>query len=178
MKFVKTKLEGLFIVECAKHTDHRGVFVKTLHQETFEKQNLPNDFCESYYSISNKDTIRGMHFQTPPYHHEKLVYVPQGKILDVILDIRKASPTYGQYEMVELSAKNARMVYIPKGLAHGFVTQEDNTNVTYLQTTMYAPKNDKGIRYDSFGFPWEIKTPILSDRDKNFPKFQDYQSPF
>ena len=119
-----------------------------------------------------------MHFQTPPYDHIKLVYVPYGSITDVVLDIRKESITYGKYLSIELSANNGKILIIPKGLAHGFKSLEDNTNVTYMQTTSYAPSNDSGIRFDSFGFDWGLDNPLTSHRDLSFPTLKEFDTPF
>jgi dTDP-4-dehydrorhamnose 3,5-epimerase/CDP-3, 6-dideoxy-D-glycero-D-glycero-4-hexulose-5-epimerase len=178
MEFIEMDISGLFLIKPKKFEDIRGRFVKTFHRETLESYNLNSDFKESFYSISQKNVLRGMHFQTPPYDHEKLVYVPDGSILDVVLDIRKSSPTFGKFVAQKLNAENAHMFYIPKGCAHGFLSLEDNTNVTYMQTTMYAENNDSGINYNSFGFDWNAKSAIISDRDKSFVDFDDYITPF
>ncbi len=166
------------IIEPNVFTDERGTFVKPYHKETFEKAGLSPHFEESVYSISHKDVIRGMHFQTPPQDHAKLVYVPHGAILDVILDIRKGSPTYGQFESVELSDENYRMVYIPKGFAHGFISLKDNSCTTYLQSTMRSAEHEAGIHINSFGMEWGVENPILSKRDKEFPALETFDTPF
>ncbi len=178
MEFVKTDISGLFLIKPRKFEDTRGAFVKTFHQETFQEQGLNSAFVESYYSVSRKDVIRGMHFQTPPHEHEKLVYVPYGSILDVVLDIRKNSPTYGKYVTQMLNAENGYMFYIPKGCAHGFLSLENDTIVTYMQTSMYAGDHDEGIRYDSFGLDWNVPSPELSSRDRSFIDFESFVSPF
>lgn len=178
MKIIETEIQGLQILEPKIFEDVRGKFIKTFNNEFFKEHNLDIGIKETYYSISHKDVIRGMHFQTPPYDHIKLVYVPTGKIIDVVLDIRKNSPTYGKYFSCELSGDNGKILIIPKGLAHGFKSLQDNTNVTYMQTTCYAPNFDGGIRYDSFGFEWECNKPQLSDRDKAFPTLSEFQTPF
>ena len=178
MKVIDTTIEGLKILEPKIFEDDRGRFIKTFTNSFFEQQNLNIDIKEAYYSISQKNVIRGMHFQTPPYDHIKLVYVPYGKIIDVVLDIRKNSPTYGKYFSLEISAENGKILIIPKGLAHGFKALENNTNVTYMQTTCYAPNNDMGIRYDSFGFDWDCSKPQLSQRDLTFETFDKFKTPF
>ena len=172
------EISGLFLIKPKKFEDKRGKFVKTFHLETLEKNGLKTDFKESYYSISQKNVLRGMHFQTPPHEHEKLIYVPHGSILDVVLDIRKNSPTYGKFVTQKLNANNAHMFYIPKGCAHGFLSLEDDTNVTYMQTTMYADNNDGGINYNSFGCDWGTEVAIVSDRDKSFVDLNDFITPF
>jgi dTDP-4-dehydrorhamnose 3,5-epimerase len=176
--FEKTKIDGLYLVKPNIFGDERGKFVKTFHHETFQKEGLEVGFVESYYSISQKHVLRGLHFQTPPEEHVKLVYVPHGAIVDVVVDIRKGSPTYGEYVSQALNAENGYMFYIPKGCAHGFLSLEDNTNVTYMQTTMYAPNSDGGLRYNSFGFDWGVENPITSERDLTFDTLEVFDSPF
>ncbi|MCW8839087.1 MAG: dTDP-4-dehydrorhamnose 3,5-epimerase [Thiovulaceae bacterium] len=178
MNIVDTFIPELKILEPRIFEDIRGKFIKTFNNDFFEKNSLNINIEETYYSISHKDVIRGMHFQTPPYDHIKLVYVPHGKIIDVVLDIRKNSPTYGKCFSIELSSNNAKVLIIPKGLAHGFKSLEDNTNVTYMQTSGYAPDNDGGIKYDSFDFDWDSEAPKLSDRDQSFPALKEFESPF
>lgn len=118
-----------------------------------------------------------MHFQAPPQDHEKLVYVTSGEILDVILDLRKQSAGYGRFITLRLSEYGSS-VFIPKGCAHGFLALSDSATVVYNVTTVYDPKADQGIRWDSFGFDWPVTTPILSARDKGFIGFEQFQSPF
>lgn len=178
MTLVETPIYGLNVLEPRIFEDSRGRFIKTYNNDFFQTNGLNLAIKESYYSISNKGVIRGMHFQTPPYDHVKIVYVPSGKIIDVVLDIRKNSPTYGDYFEIELSEENGKILIIPKGLAHGFKSIKDNTNVTYMQTSCYAPENDSGILYDSFGYDWEISNPQLSDRDLSFPDWTTFDSPF
>jgi dTDP-4-dehydrorhamnose 3,5-epimerase/CDP-3, 6-dideoxy-D-glycero-D-glycero-4-hexulose-5-epimerase len=178
MKIIETNILGLKILEPKIFEDSRGRFIKTFTNDFFIENNLDIDIKETYYSISHKEVIRGMYFQAPPYEHTKLVYVPTGKILDVVFDIRKNSLTFGQYFSCELSSHNGKVLIIPIGLAHGFKSLEDNTNVTYMQTTCYAPNNDMGIRYDSFGFDWQCNNPKLSDRDLSFKTLDEFETPF
>ena len=175
MKLIETKLEGVYIIENFHAKDNRGSFTKTYNKEFFEKNNLCGEFEESYYSISKKDVIRGMHFQLPEDDHEKLVYVPKGKIEDVILDIRKNSKTYGKSISIELSSENNRSIYIPKGLAHGFKSLEKDTITVYNVSTVYSPKNDFGINWNTFGHEWEISDPIISDRDNQLITFKEFK---
>jgi dTDP-4-dehydrorhamnose 3,5-epimerase/CDP-3, 6-dideoxy-D-glycero-D-glycero-4-hexulose-5-epimerase len=178
MKITDTNILGLKVLEPRIFEDIRGKFIKTFNNDFFKDNNLDIDIKETYYSVSHKDVVRGMHFQTPPFDHIKVVYVPYGSIIDVVLDIRKNSSTFGEYFSIELSSQNSKILIIPKGLAHGFKSLEDNTNVTYMQTSRYAPNNDAGIRYDSFGFDWKCNEPKLSDRDTTFPLFNDFNTPF
>ncbi len=178
LNLINTNIPGLKILETRVFEDSRGKFIKTLNDDFFKEQGLDIQIKENYYSISHKDVLRGMHFQTPPHDHLKLVYVPYGKIVDVVLDIRKNSPTYGKSFEIELSSENAKVLIIPKGLAHGFKSLEDNTNVTYMQTSGYAPDCDTGIKYDSFGYNWNLIDPKTSERDLNFVNFDTFKSPF
>jgi len=178
MNISPAKLEGVMIIETRVVRDERGEFLKVFHKQDFENLGLATNFEESYYSTSKKGVIRGMHFQLPPKDHAKLVYVTAGKILDVILDIRRGSPTYGQYMTIELSEENRQAVYIPQGFAHGFLAQTDNATVTYLQTTMHDPAQDAGIHTNSIGFAWPVENPTLSGRDQKFQTLADFVSPF
>lgn len=178
MNISPTTIPGVYVVAAKPLFDERGVFVKVLHAETFAHANLRSDFVESYYSVSKKDVVRGMHFQSPPHDHVKLVYVTRGKIMDVILDIRKGSPTYGQHVALELSEENRNMAYVPIGCAHGFRALQDDSCVTYLQTSAYAPTSDFGVRADSFGCSWGVAEPIQSARDKAFPALAELNTPF
>lgn len=178
MKFKKTAISNTFIIEPLVFTDLRGSFIKNFNYNDFTKQGLSFDIKETYYSDSRKNVIRGMHFQIPPFDHEKLVYVTTGTILDVVLDIRAFSPTYGKFISIELSEHNNRCVYIGKGCAHGFLSLSDNTRVMYMQTSEHSPDHDAGIRWNSFGMDWETDSPTLSDRDRSFPTLKEYNSPF
>jgi dTDP-4-dehydrorhamnose 3,5-epimerase len=178
MEIIKTLLEGVYILEPNVFSDERGDFVKIYTNEAFEKFGLRADFKESYFSVSKKNVIRGMHFQAPPAEHIKLVYVTKGKILDVVLDIRTSSPTYGKYISQELSSKNHKITYLPAGVAHGFLSLENDSYVIYSQTSVYTSNHDKGVHFDSFGMSWGVKNPIVSARDKDFPTLNEFKSPF
>ena len=178
MNIVITPIEGLKILEPKVFQDLRGRFIKTFNDDFFKENGFNIEIKECYYSISHKDVIRGMHFQIPPYDHIKLVYVPNGAINDVVLDIRKGSPTYKKFFKIELSSENGKVLIIPKGLAHGFKSLQDNTNVIYMQTTCYSKEADEGIRFDSFGFDWECDNPKVSDRDLSFKTLDEFDSPF
>lgn len=122
--------------------------------------------------------IRGMHFQLPPHAHTKLIYCIKGSVLDVLVALRKGSPTYGQYDCFELTAYMHNILYIPVGLAHGFLTLSNEATMFYNVSTTYHKEVDTGIRWDSFGYNWDIKNPMLSDRDLSFPILQEFESPF
>lgn len=178
MKIIKTKLAGAYIIEPNVFEDERGQFIKIFHKNTFIEHGLDFNFEESFYSISAKNVMRGMHFQIPPKEHTKLVYVTNGAVLDAILDIRKKSPTYGEYLSIELSATNHKLLYIPIGFAHGFLSLENDSCMTYLQTTMYNKECDSGIKIDSFGMDWGKDKKNISERDKNFPALKEFKTPF
>lgn len=178
MQILKTEIEGLVVLEPRVFEDSRGKFIKIFNDAFFQQNSLDVEIKESYFSLSNKDVIRGMHFQAPPHAHIKIVYVPHGKILDVVLDLREDSPTYGKFYSLELSDENAKVIIIPKGLAHGFKSLQDNTNVTYMQTTGYAAENDGGVAYNSFGFDWQCDNPQLSARDLSFECFSEFKTSF
>jgi dTDP-4-dehydrorhamnose 3,5-epimerase len=174
MTFESTKLKGVYIINNFNAVDDRGLFVKTFNKKQFQDNNLDFEIRESYYSTSKKGVIRGMHFQLPPHDHEKLVYVPLGEIIDVLVDLRKNSSTYKEFISVNLSAKNKKSIFIPKGIAHGFKAMEDNTITVYNVTSEYNNSFDKGISYDSFGFDWELEKPILSVRDSGFNTLNEF----
>jgi len=178
MKIEDTFIPGLKLIHLDKFIDIRGSFLKVFNEDYFAENGLETDFKESYYSISHKNVIRGMHFQVSPAEHTKLVYLNSGSIVDVILDIRKNSPTYGQHFTINLNCDKPILVYIPVGCAHGFLSLEDNTMVTYMQTSCYNKSCDMGIKYNSFGMEWDIENPIVSNRDLSFPGFSDTKYEF
>lgn len=178
MELIPTSLEGCFQVRPFFAEDERGTFVKTFHAERFAELGLPVDWREEYYSRSRKGVIRGMHLQTPPHDHEKLVYCTQGRVLDVVVDLRRESPTFGGHVAVELDGVRGHGLMIPKGLAHGFLALTDDVMMAYKVTTVYAPGNDTGILWSSFGLDWGIDQPIVSARDLTLPAFCDFSSPF
>ncbi|MFC4701026.1 dTDP-4-dehydrorhamnose 3,5-epimerase [Glaciecola siphonariae] len=171
MQINESVINGVFEIENKMFQDHRGLFVKTFHEETFEKNGLSTNFKESFYSVSAKNVIRGMHFQKPPHDHAKLVYVTSGEILDVVLDIRKDSATYGRSISFRLSSENGRSVYIEKGCAHGFLTLSNSATVVYSTSTVHSAEADSGVLWNSFNFDWGIQNPIISGRDEVFPSF-------
>ncbi|MEX8546838.1 MAG: dTDP-4-dehydrorhamnose 3,5-epimerase [Mucilaginibacter sp.] len=172
MKIFDTPFNDLFLLEYHIHRDTRGEFVKTIHDDVFQSHGLDYLFVENYFSVSHKNVIRGMHFQNSPHDHAKLVYAVTGRTLDVVLDIRKSSPTYGEFFSVELSAEKRNAIYIGKGFAHGFLSLEDNSLVEYHTTTAQNKASEDGIKWDSFGFEWNVKNPIISERDQSFKDFK------
>ena len=178
MMIENTKLNGVYIIKNFNNVDSRGEFVKTFNKDFFKDNNLDFEIRESYYSISKKNVIRGMHFQMPPHDHEKLVYVSSGEIIDVVVDLRKKSSTFKEYISVKLSAENKKSIFISKGLAHGFKSLKDNTITIYNVATEYKSEADCGINYNSFNFDWGIKNSIISVRDKSLESLENFNSPF
>lgn len=178
MNKIETPIEGLFILETKVFKDERGVFQKLFTADVFEGLGLNGDFKELYYSVNHKGVIRGMHFQTPPCDHEKMVYVSSGRIIDVVVDLRKNSNTYGKHFSIELTADSGKYIYIPRGMAHGFISLEEGTIVNYAQTSVYAPSNDSGILYNSFGYEWPVENPIVSGRDLTFVSLNNFDTCF
>jgi len=179
MNIISLEIHWVYIVEWKVFQDQRWVFLKIFNLDFFKSKWLETDFKESYFSISKKNVIRWMHFQTPPKDHEKIIYVSNGEIIDVILDIRKKSKTYWKYLKILLSSDKGKFLYIPKWCAHWFLSLEDNTIVNYMQTSCYSEESDAWIMYDSFWYDWEsVVDPILSDRDLSFIKLEDFKSPF
>jgi len=171
MKIIETKLSGVHVINYNSFKDNRGEFVKTIHEGEFAEFGLDWKFTESFYSLSHKNVIRGMHFQYPPHDHGKLVYVIAGKIIDVVLDLRKSSETFGQFFSVEVSAGARNAIYIGKGFAHGFLGLDEQNIVEYHTTTVQSKECEGGVKYDSFGFNWNVKSPVISDRDDAFENF-------
>lgn len=158
--------------------DSRGGFTKIFSNPDYRAAGLEVGIEETYYSISGRNVIRGMHFQLPPYDHAKIVHVISGAVTDVVLDLRKKSPTYRQTFSFELNAAEHLALYIPRGFAHGFKCLEDNTIMLYQVTSAYEKQCDTGILYNSIPFDWKIAEPIVSSRDMTFERLDDFISPF
>ena len=176
MEIIKTKLAGVFILKPKVFGDHRGYFMETYSERVFSKLGLCTDFVQDNESFTaQKGTLRGLHFQNDPMAQTKIVRVLSGAVMDVAVDLRKGSPSYLQWEAVELSAENKRMFYIPRGFAHGFLTLTDDVTFVYKVDNLYAPDCDRSIRFDdpAIGVRWGVCDPILSDKDKNAPLLKD-----
>lgn len=172
MKFIETKLKGAYIIELEPIEDERGFFARSFCIDEFKKNGI--DFKIVQCNISHnkkKGALRGMHYQVAPHQEAKLVSCIKGAIYDVIIDLRKNSPNYGQWVAVELNEENKKMFFIPKGFAHGFQTLTDNCEVQYFMLEFYSPEYGSGVRYNDpfFNIKWPIKNPILSEKDKNWP---------
>ena len=174
MKFIPTDIADVIVIEPKVHGDSRGYFVETFRQDKLEAfLGYRVNFCQDNESKSSKGVLRGLHYQLAPAAQTKLVRVIQGRVLDVAVDIRKGSPTFGKHVAVELSAENKRQLFVPRGFAHGFVVLEDDTVFAYKVDNYYSPQNDRGILFndEALGIDWMLNSDIfnLSDKDKNQP---------
>lgn len=174
MELKELSLEDLYLIKAFSSQDERGNFVKNFHKDFFKDQFIGDfDFRELFYSQSNKDVIRGMHFQTPPRDHSKLVFVMEGSLIDVVIDLRQSSKTFGQHHIQKLDYKSNEALIIPTGFAHGFLSLEDNTKMVYLVSKEHSLDHDCGIKWDSFGFKWPCSKPIISERDNSFESLEE-----
>jgi dTDP-4-dehydrorhamnose 3,5-epimerase len=178
MEIVPTELPGLNVIRPNIFQDARGTFVKTFHCDVFRQLGLEFEPREEFFSISASNVVRGMHCQLPPAAHAKLVYCIVGRVLDVVLDLRKDSPTFGRSTARELNASSREMLFIPVGFAHGFLALEDGATMVYQTGSVHSPAHDAGVRWDSIGFDWPVKNPVLSGRDQKLPALRDFASPF
>ena len=178
MQKEETSIVGVYLLRPAPFMDKRGCFVKVFNQKDFDSAGLNFRCAELFYSSSSRNVIRGFHFQEPPYALEKLVWVTQGEIVDVVLDLRKRSLTYSQCLVTYLSEENRASVYIPKGVAHAFGVLSDWATVLYATSQIFSPAHDAGVRWNSTHFRWPIINPIISGRDQNLPPLDQLVTPF
>lgn len=172
MRFLETTIQGAYHIFFESHEDERGFFARNFCQQEFDKHGVPMRVAQCNVSGNKfKGTLRGLHYQEAPYEEEKIVSCIQGKIYDVVVDLRKNSLTYMQWASVELPADSKSAVYIPKGCAHGFQTLEDNSTVLYLMSQYYSSEHARGIRWDdpALNIAWPVPNPILSEKDKSWP---------
>lgn len=182
MEVIKTAIDGVVIIEPKVFKDQRGYFFESFSQREFEAKVRKTNFVQDNESMSSYGVMRGLHFQRPPYTQSKLVRCVRGKVLDVAVDIRKGSPTYGQHVAVELSEDNHRQFFVPRGFAHGFAVLTDTAVFQYKCDNFYAPQADGGIsiKDESLGIDWKIPTDkaILSEKDTLHSCLKDFDSPF
>ena len=182
MEFIKTDIEGVVIIEPKIFEDSRGYFFESFSQREFDEKVAPIVFLQDNESKSSYGVMRGLHFQKPPYTQSKLVRCVKGAVLDVAVDIRKDSPTYGKHVAVELTEDNHRQLFIPKGFAHGFAVLSDVAVFQYKCDDFYHPEADGGISIldESLGIDWRIPMDkaILSDKDTKHPLLKDFDTPF
>jgi dTDP-4-dehydrorhamnose 3,5-epimerase len=174
MIFTETKLKGAYIIELEPIIDQRGFFARSFCQKEFEQHGIRMNIAQCNISYNKeKGTLRGMHYQAAPHEEAKIVSCIRGLIYDVIIDLRKDSSTYREWIAVELSEAHYKMLYVPKGFAHGFLTLEDNTEVFYHMSEFYAPGFGQGVRWNdpTFGITWPGEANIISDQDRSYPDF-------
>ena len=182
MNIIKTKIEGLVVIEPRIFEDSRGYFFESFSQREFDEKVAPITFVQDNESKSSYGVMRGLHFQRPPFTQSKIVRCVKGAVLDVAVDIRKGSPTYGQHVAIELTEENHRQFFIPKGFAHGFVVLSDEAVFQYKCDEFYHPEADAGISIldETLHIDWRIPlaNAILSDKDTKHPLLKDFDSPF
>jgi len=182
MKFVNTPIEGLVIIEPTVFGDNRGYFLESYNKKKFEEAIGKVSFVQDNESKSSKGVLRGLHFQKPPYAQAKLVRCIEGKVLDVAVDIREGSETFGQHITVELSGENKKQVFIPRGFAHGFLVLSNSAIVSYKVDNSYAPAFDAGIRWDDslLNIQWGVSESevLVSEKDAKLPFFLEFETPF
>jgi dTDP-4-dehydrorhamnose 3,5-epimerase len=180
MEIIKTAIRDVVRIKPKVFGDDRGYFFESWNKHTLLQQGFDVEFVQDNQSLSMKGVLRGMHFQRPPYTQGKLVRVIQGSILDVAVDLRKDSPTFLKYETAILSSENKELFYVPEGFAHGFLTLEDNTIVNYKCSERYVKDAEVTFRWDdpAININWKTETPLLSERDKEAPFFNEIDNPF
>lgn len=180
MKLIETGFKGLFELEPTVFSDGRGYFFESYNKTVFANLGIIADFVQDNQSLSQKDVVRGLHFQAPPFAQGKLVRVITGAVLDVALDIRKNSATYGQFHTVLLTAENKKLFWIPPGFAHGFATLEDNTIFSYKCTNVYNKASEGCVLWNDtdLNIDWGVVNPIISEKDKNGTAWHAFHSPF
>ena len=182
MKFIKTEISDVYIIEPSVFGDERGYFLESFNLEKFKENIYPINFVQDNESKSSKGVLRGLHFQKPPFEQAKLVRCIEGTVIDVAVDIRKGSPTYGKHVSIELSGENKRQLFVPRGFAHGFVVLSETAIFAYKVDNTYAQEYDAGIKYDDkeLNIDWGLTEDevLLSAKDKKLTSFKDLDSPF
>jgi dTDP-4-dehydrorhamnose 3,5-epimerase len=174
IKYTKTDLPGVLLIEPRVFNDSRGFFMETFHQKKYAEAGIDHAFIQDNYSHSTRGTLRGLHYQLE-HPQAKLVYVIKGEIYDVAVDIRRGSPGFGKWTGQYLSDKNRRQIFVPEGFAHGFCVISETADVLYKTTDLYKPDDEYGVLWSdpTIRIDWPIKVPIVSDKDKQFPGLQD-----
>ncbi len=181
MKIIKTIFDSVLLIKPQVFEDNRGFFFESYQKEKLLTLGISNDFIQDNQSFSkDADTIRGMHFQSPPHAQAKLIRVIGGAILNVVIDIRKGSPSFKKYDTFELSSENKLLLYLPIGFANGFKTLEADCEIQYKVDNYYAPEFDNSFAYNDseIGIKWDVQSPILSERDAKAPRLEEIQTPF
>lgn len=180
MEVIETKIKGLLIIKPKVFADARGYFFESYNADLFKQNGILVNFVQDNQSLSNTGVLRGLHFQAPPFEQGKLVRVITGAVLDVAVDIRKDSATYGEHLTIELTEENKTMFYIPPGFAHGFLTLRDNTIFSYKCTNVYNKTSEGTVLWNDtdLNINWDVSNPILSEKDLTGTKFKEFNSPF
>ncbi|TVQ18510.1 MAG: dTDP-4-dehydrorhamnose 3,5-epimerase [Bacteroidetes bacterium] len=180
MKIIETGFKGLFAIEPAVFEDNRGYFFESWNKDKFSKAGLNENFLQDNQSLSGANVLRGLHFQLPPWEQGKLVRVITGAVIDVVVDLRKAEPTFGQHFKYKITAAEKNMLWIPPGFAHGFLTLEENTIFFYKCTQVYNRESETSIAWfdPDLNIDWGTTEPLVSEKDKVAPLFRDFKSPF
>lgn len=180
MKIITTPIKDLLIIEPRIFKDERGCFFESYNKKTLTSLGFFSEFLQDNVSISTKGVLRGLHFQHPPFAQGKLVQVLKGAVLDIAVDLRKNSPTYGQHFSIELNSKNNLLFFIPEGFAHGFLTLEDDTIFSYKCTNIYNKDSEDGLMWNDkrLAINWGNKNPILSEKDEEYDSFDNFKTPF
>lgn len=180
MKVIETGFKGLFVIEPNVFQDERGSFFESWNQKRFEEFGLHAQFVQDNESFSTKHVLRGLHFQLPPWEQGKLVRVMCGAAMDVVVDLRKAEPTYGRHFAVKLTGQKKNMLWIPAGFAHGFLTLEDSTIFSYKCTQFYHKASEDSLLWNDpdLAIDWGVNNPLVSEKDAKAPLFKDFKSPF
>ncbi|MFP4014193.1 MAG: dTDP-4-dehydrorhamnose 3,5-epimerase [Chitinispirillaceae bacterium] len=181
MEFLETDFDGVFLIKPKVFNDTRGFFLESFSRKKFEDAGISCDFVQDNHSRSTqKGVVRGLHFQKPPTAQSKLVRVTRGAVWDVIVDLRKKSPTFGQWRGFELSERNFHLLFVPAGFAHGFCTLEPDSEMQYKVDSLYSPEHDAGIIWNDpeLSISWPVEEPILSDKDSKLPRLENIDSPF
>jgi len=177
MLIKERRIKGVFEIQLNPHEDERGFFMRVYDIQVFEKYKIHRNWVQENHSLSvEKGVIRGMHFQLPPHSEAKLIRVVNGEIYDVFIDLRKDSPTLGQWDSINLSADNKKMIYIPRGLAHGFCTLTENCEILYKMDNYYTPNSEGNIKWNDsdVGINWPVNNPIISEKDLKAKSFREF----
>jgi dTDP-4-dehydrorhamnose 3,5-epimerase len=174
----ETEIVGCFVIQLFHSSDDRGSFAKFFNKSFFKAIGMSIDVAETYITNSSKGVLRGMHFQLPPHEHDKIVTCVSGSILDVFIDLRRNSPTYLRSGSIHLWSAAPKALFLPRGIAHGFLSLEENTRCLYSVSSEYSASYDSGVHWASINFNWPEKSPIVSARDSSLPDLDNFDSPF
>ena len=179
MQIERTPLDGVLVITPRRFGDERGFFSESWSRRAMAEAGVDIDFVQDNHSLSRATgTVRGLHYQAPPMAQAKLVRCGRGRLLDVAVDARRGSPTYGRWFAAELSFEDGRQMLVPEGFLHGFATLEPDTEVVYKCSAPYSPEHDGAVRWDSVGVEWGVTDPVLSEKDAHAPAFPEWESPF